>query len=599
MPVVRWPSGARGAGSEQGARVLSALPGDTPTHGDPEDETRDEPLLRRLVQRAASTVYHPQSLALMSPPGAHRRYRCLAVADVDLDAGTAVLRPSITTPHGEPEGVRSLVWFHGQPIGDVTLPGPPDVVLCDLPARAAREFDEAIVQHLLRDSLMAPDGVQRVLDDELHQVPHPQRVGDTTDITVAVCTRDRAEDLQHCLRALSELSDPVAEVLVIDNASRDDRTRQVAEDFGVRCVREPRAGLDWARNRALLEARGSIVAFADDDVLVHPRWVQGLARAFAEEPDATLVTGLVAPAELATPAQVLFEVFGGFGRGYERRWFSVAVDAGEVAARTMAGTGTIGTGANMAVRRDAALALGGFDPALDVGTPTGGGGDLEMYFRVLAAGELVVYEPGAVVYHRHRTTMDQLERQMRGNGTGSYSIFCGAGRNYGAVQAREMLLSGARWMYRHHLKSAIRNRIWPRMYPPRLITAETRGAFAAVLHRYYRRAQEQARDQSVSYPDEPTAPPLVHRAASPRGARTSASNIDIDVDVLREGVLGLRRLLSSVDHRTEHLRVQVMRDGQPRVFFTVHNSGSRVSPVRLSHELATHLEPAVVVPGTS
>jgi glycosyltransferase involved in cell wall biosynthesis len=133
--------------------------------------------------------------------------------------------------------------------------------------------------------------------------------------------------------------------VVVDNASNDERSRQVVTEFaGVRYVPEPRRGLDWARNRALLEASGDVVAYVDDDVAVHPDWINGLLRAFVEEPAAVAVTGLVVPRELSTPAQVLFEAIGGFGRGYRRMWFSAAVHEGAVAAKTFGASGVAGTG---------------------------------------------------------------------------------------------------------------------------------------------------------------------------------------------------------------------------------------------------------------
>ena len=150
----------------------------------------------------------------------------------------------------------------------------------------------------------------------------------------------------------------------------------------MRYVREPRPGLDWARNRAIREARGEIVAYTDDDVSVDPGWVRALAAAFAEEPHAMCVTGLVLPDEIDTPAQLLFEKYGGFGRGFERCGLQSGA-AGDSAARLYGGTGRFGTGANMAFRRAFFDREGMFDPALDVGTPSNGGGDLEMFFRVL------------------------------------------------------------------------------------------------------------------------------------------------------------------------------------------------------------------------
>ena len=72
----------------------------------------------------------------------------------------------------------------------------------------------------------------------------------------------------------------------------------------VRYVREPKPGLDHARNRALTEATGSILAFTDDDVVVDPAWALALTTAFAADPEAMVVTGLVVPYELETDAQL-------------------------------------------------------------------------------------------------------------------------------------------------------------------------------------------------------------------------------------------------------------------------------------------------------
>ncbi len=572
--------GARGVGHPPGA-----APG-TPGRG---------PV--RRIRRVVGRLLRPRGLGRMRRPGAHDRYRTLAVADVDLSSGTATLLPPLGPYEFPPEGVHALVWFHGEPVGEVTVAGAPDALLPSLPSVAAREVQHSVEAHLLRDALATPGGVRRGAEEGLDALPHPGGPElDGSQVTVAVCTRDRPEDLQRCLAALGHLATKPAEVLVVDNASRDDRTRRVAQDLGVRYVREPRAGLDWARNRALLEARTAIVAFTDDDVLVHPGWLDGLLRAFAEEPDAVAVTGLVVPAELTTPAQVLFEAQGGFGRGYLRKWMSVAVAAGDVAAQFYPGTGGAGTGANMALRREEALALGGFDPALDVGTPTGGGGDLEMYFRVLAAGHLLVYEPTAVVRHVHRRTIPQLQRQMRGHGTGSYSIFVGAGLRYGRVQAREFLRFGARWAVEHHLRIHLRSLLWPRLWPWSMARAETAGMVGAVLGRYYSRALGQAAAESARHPSEPQTSPLVRVPASPRPPRRTEPVITLDL--LHDDLVdGDPAPPVESSRRTRRMRVQVTRDGHPQAAFPVWSAGSRPSVARLRAEVAAWLGPALLEPG--
>src|SRR5690606_8402984 len=75
------------------------------------------------------------------------------------------------------------------------------------------------------------------------------------------------------------------------------------------------------------------------------------------------------------------------------------------------GPGMFGAGANLSVRRDAALRLGGFDDALDTGPPLPGGGDLDLMHRVVRAGLPFVYEPRVVVFHRHRRDDEGLRRQ--------------------------------------------------------------------------------------------------------------------------------------------------------------------------------------------
>ena len=75
----------------------------------------------------------------------------------------------------------------------------------------------------------------------------------------------------------------------------------------------------------------------------------------------------------------------------------------------------------MAYRRRVFATIGEFDPALDVGTVTQGGGDLDMFFRVMQHGLVLVYEPAAIVRHRHRRTQGGVHRQLVGWGSGFYA----------------------------------------------------------------------------------------------------------------------------------------------------------------------------------
>jgi hypothetical protein len=70
----------------------------------------------------------------------------------------------------------------------------------------------------------------------------------------------------------------------------------------------------------------------------------------------------------------------------------------------------------MALRKSHALALGGFDPALDLGPPVlPGGGDLDMFWRMLAAGREMIYEPEALAWHEHRRELSAMYDQVVGH----------------------------------------------------------------------------------------------------------------------------------------------------------------------------------------
>jgi GT2 family glycosyltransferase len=200
-------------------------------------------------------------------------------------------------------------------------------------------------------------------------------------------------------------------VLVVDNAPSDEQTRElVGQFFNVRYACEVRPGLNFARNRAFHEADGDLIAYLDDDVTVDRGWLRGLQEVWSENPDAAALTGQVLPRELETEAQVLFEQRGGFRHGFDKVRYTAAVPVEEPFLYPCR-TGIFGVGCNMAFRREVLLELGGFDEALDTGRPLPGGGDHDIFYRVIRAGHPLVYEPTYLVYHQHRRTMEQLRQQ--------------------------------------------------------------------------------------------------------------------------------------------------------------------------------------------
>jgi glucosyl-dolichyl phosphate glucuronosyltransferase len=228
-----------------------------------------------------------------------------------------------------------------------------------------------------------------------------------TDISIVVCTYNRAEMLRDALRSLTRLRLPdwvAAEILVVDNASKD-HTPQVAEDVAqesqipVRYVMESQQGVVHARNRGVAEAGGEWIAFFDDDQLADPEWIAELLDA-AKQQRARCVGGYVTlklpdgcDRNLAPFCRILLgETVGrNLPRAYDHRF-------------------TPGTG-NLMVHRSVFDDVGLFDPAYHQR-----GEDTDLFQRMRTAGIRGWFNPRAIVHHvtpGERMTEEYLLRLCR------------------------------------------------------------------------------------------------------------------------------------------------------------------------------------------
>ncbi|MEV6014942.1 glycosyltransferase [Streptomyces sp. NPDC051997] len=343
----------------------------------------------------------------------------VTVVDIDLARPGEFRLPGDGGP-ARPQGrARALVRLRGRPLGMVSAgdTSGPEGLWRALADTAHLELAGQLADHRAMDATGPSDPTVR------HPTSRRAPV-----ISVVVATRDRPEKLRHCLRSLLRSTYPAYEIIVVDNAPAHRTTEVlVRSEFPgrVHYVREPVAGLARAHNLGLGRARGSIVAFTDDDTLVDPGWLSALAGTFAHDPRIGCVTGLIVPAELETEAQTALELQGGFAKGYVPRTWSLS-DPPPTDPLFPFTAGRFGSGANMAFRTAALRALGGFDTATGAGTPGRGGDDLLAFFEILIAGHTLAYQPGAIVWHCHRRTTDAVAAQAFGYGAGLGAYLAGA-----------------------------------------------------------------------------------------------------------------------------------------------------------------------------
>jgi glycosyltransferase involved in cell wall biosynthesis len=114
--------------------------------------------------------------------------------------------------------------------------------------------------------------------------------------TVVVPVHDTAEHLERCMAALRAQDYPRGqfEILMVDNNSSDGSAGILARADGVRALSEPKQGSYAARNRALREARGELLAFTDSDCAPAAGWLRALDHAL-EDPRIQVVLGCRRP----------------------------------------------------------------------------------------------------------------------------------------------------------------------------------------------------------------------------------------------------------------------------------------------------------------
>jgi cellulose synthase/poly-beta-1,6-N-acetylglucosamine synthase-like glycosyltransferase len=140
-----------------------------------------------------------------------------------------------------------------------------------------------------------------------------------------------------------------------------------------------RAGKSFAINSATPIARGKIIAFVDDDVIVDPQWLTDIIESFRRDTDLGLLLGRVVPARVGEPAVAV----------------TVGVEEHTLSPKKIGGL----IGPNLAVRREVLDAVGSRDTRLGPGRGLAGE-DFDFVYRVLKAGFHGRFSPRPTVTHR-------------------------------------------------------------------------------------------------------------------------------------------------------------------------------------------------------
>lgn len=230
------------------------------------------------------------------------------------------------------------------------------------------------------------------------------------DITVAICTWNRAALLDQTLQGLRQLKIPpdVSWELIVVNNNSTDNTDDIIEkhrlDLPLVKIFEPQQGLSNARNAAVDHAQGQYILWTDDDVLVDSQWVSAYLDAFKRWPDAAVFGGKVLPWFESQPPKWLSDNIDWLGGFYALRDFG---DQELVLA-----AGNYPYGANIAFLTSA-LKQHRFNPNLGrKGKILSGGEEIEIIRKIREQRPLIIWVSESTVKHwlpRSRMTLKYLK----------------------------------------------------------------------------------------------------------------------------------------------------------------------------------------------
>jgi prepilin-type N-terminal cleavage/methylation domain-containing protein len=242
------------------------------------------------------------------------------------------------------------------------------------------------------DAARAPKAACHAIRDVFENSP-AQSLDETPKVSIVVCSYNGGATLQQCLQSLLRLDYPDYEVIVVDDGSTDNTAALLERCASVRVIRQANRGLSAARNAGLFAATGAIVAYTDSDCFADTDWLtmlvhqlQRTGAAAVGGPNLTPDDGWLASCVAASPGQPTH-----------------VLENDQVAEHI--------PGCNMAFRREALLAVNGFDCQYKRA-----GDDVDICWRLEQAGYWITFAPSGFVWHHRRQTVRAYLRQQAGYG---------------------------------------------------------------------------------------------------------------------------------------------------------------------------------------
>jgi glycosyltransferase involved in cell wall biosynthesis len=239
-------------------------------------------------------------------------------------------------------------------------------------------------------------------------------------LSIIICSYNRASYISDALTSLYNQSSELDnfEVIIVDNNSTDNTKevyaawRQTNNNGHFTLISETKQGASFARNTGAAIAKGQWVCFMDDDAVATPNYVQNILKHIHNKPDAVGFGGRIIPKYIPSEPKWMSYYVSSLVGNFDYAPIACAFENGKYPLES-----------NMIVKKSVYDQIGGFNVNLPgvVGTLRIGGEGKELFYKILALGHIIYYDPAICVHHVvevKKLTSEYMYRVASGIGRG-------------------------------------------------------------------------------------------------------------------------------------------------------------------------------------
>ncbi|TRZ82552.1 MAG: glycosyltransferase family 2 protein [Sediminibacterium sp.] len=239
-------------------------------------------------------------------------------------------------------------------------------------------------------------------------------------LSIIICSYNRASYIEAALDSLYNQSAGLQnfEAIIVDNNSTDN-TADVFKNWrashangSFTYLTEPNQGASFARNTGATHAKGQWLCFMDDDAIANSNYVENIIKHIKTKPAVVGFGGRIIPKYIPSEPKWMSYYVSSLVGNFDYAPTACAFENGKYPLES-----------NMIVRKDIYDFIGGFNTALPgvMGTLRIGGEGKELFYKILALGHTIYYDPSICVQHIvevKKLTAEYMYRVASGIGRG-------------------------------------------------------------------------------------------------------------------------------------------------------------------------------------